>query len=137
MALNSLLTAVLKGHKTDSVFQFQLFPSTLLNSNQVIGPFPLETDQYVLSFILNIAVLFLVLLVFPLFFFFFHFTPLKVNLVQQKGARSTSLENDVPGLLFIRREQPVFIHSMLAVQANFCTTPPVCLNLDLWERGYS
>lgn len=38
--------------------------------------------------------------------------------MQQKGARLTSLENDVPGLLFIHREQPVFTRSVLAVRAD-------------------
>lgn len=92
------LAAVLKGHKTDAVFQLQLLPSILLSSNQVIGPFPLESDQDVLSSTLNIAGLFFSVVSFPTsssssswvwfvggffvvfglgFFSSFYFTPLK------------------------------------------------------------
>lgn len=49
--------------------------------------------------------------------------------MQQKGARLTSLENDVPGLLFIHREQPVFTRSVLAVRADFAPLHQCALTL--------
>jgi len=49
--------------------------------------------------------------------------------MQHRSARLTSLENDVPGLLFIHREQPVFTRSMLAVQADFAPLHQCALTL--------